>query len=206
MTLKPILAALLISAALPAAAQTAPAAPDGAPMTQRDPAMMQQRHAAMQQHFARIQQRHADDLALLLDLKPAQRPALDAFLRSAHHGMGEGRMGEGRLGEGRLGEGRLGRRPEGAPEAGTRPTPPNFAERLDRMDQFAAHRAEAGHQRIAAVKAFYQSLDPHQQQLFEAVMRMRHGGHGAMGGRMHGGHPGGRGGPGPMGGPEAPQG
>jgi hypothetical protein len=192
MTLKPILAALLIGAALPAAAQTAPA-PDGAPMMRRDPAMMQHRRAEMQQHVAAMKQRRADDLALLLDLKPAQRPALDAFLTSSHHGMGGGKMRG---------------RPEGAPMAGNGPTPASFTDRLDRMDQVAARRAEAGHQRIAAVKAFYQSLDPHQQQLFEAVMRMRGGdrmGHGGMGGRMRGGM-GGHGGHGPVGGPEAPQG
>lgn len=177
MTLKPILAALLTVAALPAAAQTAPAA--GMPpmtMGHHDPAMM---HEMMQ----KMRQRHADDMALLLDLKPAQRPALDAFLAS-HHAMGEDGMEH---------------RPEGAPG-----TPPSFAERLDRMDQLAARHAEAEHQRIAAAKAFYQSLDPHQRQLFEALMRLHHGGggDGGMGSGMHGGHPGGTG---PMGGPEAPQ-
>jgi len=186
MRMKPILAALLTVAALPAAAQNTPApTPGAAPMMRhRDPAMMQQM-------MHQMRQRHADDMALLLDLKPAQRPALDAFLKASHPGRGEGRMGH---------------RPEGAPAADARPTPPSFAERLDRMDQFAARRAEAGHQRIAAVKAFYQSLDPRQQQLFEAVMRMRRGagGHGGPGG-MHGGHPD-HDGPGPMGGPEAPQG
>lgn len=188
MTLKPILAALLVTAALPAAAQTAPA-PDGAPMMHRDPAMMQQRHAAMQQHFADMQRRHADDLALLLDLKPAQRPALDAYLASSHHGMGEGPMA---------------RRPEGPPNAER--AAPSFTQRLDRMDEAAGRRAEAEHRRIAATKAFYTSLDPHQQQLFDAMMRLRHGGgerghRGMGGGRMRGGHPGG---PGPMGRP-APQ-
>lgn len=187
MTLKPILAALLTVAALPAAAQTAPAA--GTPpmaMRHHDPAMMQEM-------MQKMRQRHADDMALLLDLKPAQRPALDAFLAS-HHAMGEGGMGEGGMDH----------HPEGAP--GTHPAAPSFAERLDRMDQLATGRAEAEHKRIAAAKAFYQSLDPHQRQLFEAVMRLRHGGgHGGMGGMgggMHGGHPGGSG---PMGGHEAPQ-
>ena len=193
MTLKPILAALLVATALPAAAQTAPA-PDGAPMMRRDPAMMQQRRAGMRQHFAEMERRHADDLALLLDLKPAQRPALDAFLKSSHPGMGDGAMT---------------RRPEGPP---AERAAPSFTQRLDRMDEMAARRADAEHRRIAATKAFYQSLDPHQQQLFDALMRMRHGGggHGRMGrggmggGGMHGARPGGPGGPGPMARP-APQ-
>ena len=161
MQMKPILAALLTVAALPAAAQQAPGAP---PMPHRDHAMMAQRRA--------------DDLALLLDLKPAQRPALDAFLKASRPGWAQGRPG---------------RRPEGTPQAGAGTTPPSFTQRLDRMDEFGARRAEAGHQRIAATKAFYQSLDPHQQQLFEAVMRMRHGrgGHGGHGGGWHGGRPGG---------------
>src|SRR5690242_13732674 len=87
MTLKPMLAALLITAALPAVAQTAPAAPA---VPRHDPAMMQQRRAEMQQHFAQMRQRRADDLALLLDLKPAQRASLDAFLKASHPGMGAG--------------------------------------------------------------------------------------------------------------------
>jgi hypothetical protein len=191
MTLKPMLAALLIGAALPAAAQTAPM--NG---PRDDPAMMQQRHAAMQQHFADMRKRRADDLALLLDLKPGQRSALDAFLAASHPHMGAGRMG---------------RQPEGAaPPAGA--TPPSFTARLDRMEAANARHADDARARIGAIKAFYTSLDPHQQQLFDALMRMRHGGgmghggmmrHGGGMGGMHGGHPGG---PGQMGGPEAPQG
>jgi len=197
MTLKPILAALLIGAALPAVAQTAPAAPEGAPMRHRDPAMMQQRHAEMRQHFAQMRQRRADDLALLLDLKPGQRSALDAFLKASHPGMGMGR-------------GRMGRPPEGAAPGAT---PPSFTERLDRMEAATTRHADAARERIGAIKAFYTSLDPHQKQLFDALRRMRHGGGmghgggtghgGGMGGHMRGSHPGGHA---PMGGPEAPQG
>jgi hypothetical protein len=194
MTVKPMLAALLVTVALPAAAQTAPAAP-GAPMMHRDPAMMQQRHAEMQQHFAQMRQRRADDLALLLDLKPGQRSALDAFLKASHPGMAMGRMG---------------RPPEGA-APGT--TPPSFTERLDHMEAATTRHADAARERIGAIKAFYTSLDPHQKQLFDALRRMRHGGGmgrgggmghgGGMGGDMRGGHPGDHA---PMGGPEAPQG
>jgi hypothetical protein len=155
--------------------------------------MQQQRRAAMQQHFADMQRRRADDLALLLDLKPAQRPALDAFLASARHRMGEGPMG---------------RRPEGsAPGA----TPPSFTDRLDRMEAVTTRHAEAARARIGAIKAFYTGLDPHQKQLFDALMRMRHAsgkgrggmGHHGMGGHMRDGDPGG---PGPIGEAEAPQG
>lgn len=193
MTLKPMLAALLMTIALPAVAQTSPAAPAAAPMMRHDPAMMEQHRAAMQQHFADMQKRHADDLALLLDLKPAQRPALDAFLKASHPGMNMGMD---------MGMGPMGGPAGGEPADGAAP-PPTFTEHLDRMDQAATRRADAQHQRVAAVKAFYQSLDPHQRQLFEAVMRLRHGGgkQGGMGGHMRGGHPG----PDGMDGPGAPQ-
>lgn len=191
MTLKPILAALLAATALPAAAQTAPApaAPGGAMMMMRhrDPAMMQQM-------MEKMRQRRADDLALLLDLKPAQRPALDSFLKASHPGMGMG-MGMG------MGKGMMGRR-EGAAPPAPGASPPSFTDRLDRMEAASTRHAEAAHERIGAIKAFYTSLDPHQKQLFDALMRMRHAGgmgHHGMGGRMHGG-------PGPMGGPEVPQG
>lgn len=195
MTLKPMLAALLMTSALPAAAQTAPAAPAAAPMMRHDPAMMQRHRAAMMQHVAEMRKRHADDLALLLDLKPAQRPALDAFIEASHPRMG---MDEG------MGMGPMGDRAGGGPADGA--APPTFTERLDRMDQAATRRADAQHQRVAAAKAFYQSLDPHQRQLFEAVMRLRHGGGkpggmGGMGGHMRGGHPD----PDGMDGPGAPQ-
>jgi hypothetical protein len=194
MTLKPMLAALLVTAALPAAAQTAPAAP-GAPMMRHDPAMMQQHRAEMQQHFAQMRQRRADDLALLLDLKPGQRSALDAFLKASHPGMGMG-MGMGR--------GRMGRPPE---DAAPGATPPSFTDRLDRMEAATTRHADAARERIGAIKAFYTSLDPHQKQLFDALRRMRHGGGmgrgGGMGGHMRGGH---HAGPGAMDAPEAPQG
>ncbi|HSI19831.1 MAG TPA: Spy/CpxP family protein refolding chaperone, partial [Sphingomonas sp.] len=176
---------------LPAAAQTAPAAPAG---PRHDPALMQQRRAEMQQHFAQMRQRRADDLALLLDLKPGQRAALDAFLKASHPGMGKGRMG---------------RPPEGAAPGAT---PPSFTDRLDRMEAATTRHADSARERIGAIKAFYTSLDPHQQQLFDALRRMRHGGMGrgggmghggGIGGHMRGGHPGGHA---PMGGPEAPQG
>src|SRR3569623_1766043 len=90
MTLKPMLAALLSGAALPAAAQTTPAAPPG---PRHDPAMMQHRRAEMRQHFADMRKHRAADLALLLDLQPGQRAALDAFLAASHPGMHEGRKG-----------------------------------------------------------------------------------------------------------------
>lgn len=197
MTLIPMLAALLIGVALPAAAQTTPAAPAG---PRHDPAMMQQHRAEMRQHFADMRKHRADDLALLLDLKPGQRAALDAFLAASHPGMREGRMG---------------RPPEGATLPAPGATPPSFTDRLDRMEAATTRHADAARARIGAIKAFYTGLDPHQKQLFDALMRMRHGSGmarggmdhhgmgGGMGGHLRGGHPGG---PGPMDGPEAPQG
>src|SRR3569623_2978355 len=98
-------------------------------------------------------------------------------------------------------------------------TAPSVTDRLDRMEAATTRHADAARARIGAIKAFYTGLDPHQKQLFDALMRMRHGGgmardgmghHGMGGGRgggmgdhLRGGHPSG---PGPMGGPAATQG
>ncbi len=103
--------------------------------------------------IARIQAREADDIALLLNLRPEQRAALTAFPRSM---------------------------PRPAPpreDSQPRPdtAPPGFAERLDRMTQDYARRSadEAG--RIAAARSFYDALDPAQRQAFDALMRLRAG-------------------------------
>src|SRR3569623_1577284 len=88
-------------------------------------------------------------------------------------------------------------------------TAPSVTDRLDRMEAATTRHADAARARIGAIKAFYTGLDPHQKQLFDALLRMRHGGGmarggmghhgmgGGMGGHLRGGHPGG---------PEAPQG
>lgn len=112
-----------------------------------------------------------DDLALVLDLKPAQRPALEAFLKAS----------------------RPPERPHGPPPGDRQDgTPPRdgFEQHLARMEAETSRHAEQDHGRIAAARAFYAGLDAHQRDLFEAVMRLRHG----------------PGGPGPHGGPGGPEG
>ncbi|WP_176499673.1 Spy/CpxP family protein refolding chaperone [Sphingomonas sp. HMP9] len=103
--------------------------------------------------IAPMQAREADDMALLLNLRPAQRPALTAFLQStappapAHD--------------------------DARPRPGT--APEGFAQRLDRMTQDSARRSADDAGRIAAARSFYDALDPAQRQAFDALMRLRQG-------------------------------
>ena len=158
---KLILSAVLAGLTLPALAQQPPVGGPPSP----DPARMQ-----------RMQQREGDDLALVLGLRSAQRPALEAFLASG--------------------------RPPAPPRDGARPgSPPGsgdavplgFDQQLT-MDEarLAEHvRTERAH--IAAARAFYGQLDAGQKQRFDALMRLRHGPGGP------GEHGGGPAGPGPHG-------
>ncbi|KQN07716.1 Spy/CpxP family protein refolding chaperone [Sphingomonas aurantiaca] len=103
--------------------------------------------------FAKVRQREADDMALLLRLRPAQRPALTAFLQSFA--------------------------PPAPPQRGEElrgPMPDDgFARQLERMTEMTARRAADDTRRIAAARSFYDSLDATQQAAFEALMRLRHG-------------------------------
>ena len=126
--------------------------------------------------IAQMQAREADDMALLLNLRPQQRPALTAFLQSIAPPP----------------------RPMQDPHApeGPRPAPPTdgFAQHLDRMTQDAARHSADDTRRITAARTFYDALDPAQRSAFEALMRLRHGP--GPRGPMHGGD----GPPPPMGG------
>jgi len=108
---------------------------------------------------ARRQRREAEreaDMALLLDLKPAQRPALHAYFA-------DGRKPEG-----------ADRRPRFSPEE----APPSFTARLDERQ---AHLDRAMHderERLAAARSFYAGLDAGQRARFEALQRLDHGHHG----------------------------
>jgi len=156
------LAILLSLTAAPVLAQTSPAGRPPRP----DAAQRQVRHAEMRM-------READDLALLLDLKPAQRPLLDGFLKSA--GPPERSM-----------DGKPAMPPQGATSE------PGFEQHIARMEEMSARHAAEEARQLAAVRSFYGTLDPHQKQLFEALMRLRHG---------MGGHGGPRRGPDGQGGP-----
>lgn len=108
--------------------------------------------------MAQFQQREVDDLALLLNLRPAQRPALEAFVKTMRPPMKGPMIGDS------------GRRP---PEVA--PLADGFGEQIERMTQDAARRTADDGRRIAAMRTFYDGLDPAQRRAFEAVMRLRHG-------------------------------
>lgn len=113
-----------------------------------------------------IRHQQADDVALLLGLAAAQRPALEAFLQADGpplHGQGEER----------------------------RTAPAGFEQQLARREAADAEHARHDRARLGAVRAFYADLDAHQKQLFEALMRLRHAPGGPHGDRG----PGGPGGP-----------
>lgn len=102
----------------------------------------------------RITERRAEvsrDLAILLEIKPGQQAALDAFLAAK------------------------------APEPRNPGAKPGAAEtepeRLDRMSAMAQRRVARMQARIETTRTFYATLDPHQRQLFDALMRLRQASH-----------------------------
>jgi hypothetical protein len=111
---------------------------------------------------------HVARLRDLLQLRPAQEPALQAFvtaLKAAHQGM----MGP----------------PPGGPMPSTTP------ERLDRMQQMMAQHQKTMSAVSDATRRFYDQLDPSQKRAFDAIpmkMMMQH--HGMMGGSDMMGGPG----------------
>jgi len=149
-------AAVALSATVPALAQQGPGP---APGQRAD-------HEAMR---AEHMKHRADDWALLLDLRPAQRPALDAWLEAGRPPMPPGPPAE---------------RPEGAA-----PEKASFEERLAKMEQRAGERDAAQRQHITALRTFYQGLDATQRQRFEALLRLSHG-RGGFGGPESFGPPG----------------
>ena len=100
----------------------------------------------------------ADDIALLLALRPAQRPALTAFLQSMAPPPP-----------------RFPPVPQGPRSDDAGPAGDGFARQLDRMTQDIARRSAEDTRRIAVARTFYDGLDPAQRRAFEALMRLRHG-------------------------------
>jgi Spy/CpxP family protein refolding chaperone len=135
-----------------------------------DPAAIQQRHAEREA-------RRADEMALLLGLRPDQRSAFDRFLQSMrppHDG------------------------PDGVHDAGLRkPTADDtpLPARLDAMEASIDRHDTMAKQKIDATRQFYASLTPDQQHRFDALddlrrdrMNGRHGGLRRAGG-FGGDHP-----------------
>ena len=146
--LSKVAAATVLTISTFAAAQPAPA-----------PAPGPDRQAWMQQKIAERRVEVSRDLAILLEIKPGQQAALDAFLAAEAPEARDAR-----------------------PQANPAETEP---ERLDRMSEMAQRRAGRMQARIEATRKFYAALDPHQQQLFDALMRLRRAAHGM--GRHRGG-------------------
>ena len=161
-------AAALSLAASAASAQPAP--PPG-PHGRHAPEDMQAMHAQMAK-------RHAEDLKIILRLRPDQESALAAFVAS--HAPKRVRVTMG-----------------GPAEA-----PLTTPERLDKMAKAEAAMAAARDSRRDALAKFYAALSPDQQKVFDALQRM----HGPGGGpgmkrveiRRGPGGPGAHGGPGMM--------
>jgi hypothetical protein len=159
------------TAALSLTLTLAVAAP--AAWAQADPGGPRQASSQFQAMREARERQRAQDLRIILRLRPDQEPALTAFLQSQTRPMG------------------------GAPEHRAPPTEAmTTPQRLDEMARRDAERAQARQARTATVRAFYASLAPDQRQVFDALMRMKSGGRGREGGRF-----GGRGFDGPRRGP-----
>lgn len=117
--------------------------------------------AAMEQRHAQREAKRADDMALLIGLRPDQRPAFDRFLQSMHP------PHDG---------------PHGMRDAATRKPVEKDAPlpaRLDAMEAAIDRHDTQAKQRIAEARTFYASLTPDQQHRFDALDDLRDD-------RMHG--------------------
>ncbi|MBA2933420.1 Spy/CpxP family protein refolding chaperone [Sphingomonas sp. CGMCC 1.13654] len=124
--------------------------------------------ADMEQRHAQREARRIDDMAVLLGLRPDQKPALTSYLQSLRPPHDEA--------------GGMHRADPGRPSPADMTTPA----RLDAMAARADARDTMLKQKIAATRQFYASLSPEQQRRFDALDDLRrdrmHGGHGRMGG------------------------
>lgn len=153
----------LAAAALAAPLAAQPPAPGDRPRPDR---------AQFEQRMAAKRAQHADDLAIVLSLKPAQRPALDQWLAAMTPPHGP-RGSHGARGE----------------------APDTLPERLDRDQARLAEHQQRASAMIEATKRFYGSLDAQQRKVFDALDRLRHD---DPFGPPRGPKPGGPGGPGDM--------
>jgi LTXXQ motif family protein len=120
------------------------------------------------EEFAKMKQRRADDIALLIGVTAAQRPAFDAMLTAMeppHRAWGKD--GKPPLGPGAADEGTLAR--------------------LDHMSAKIDERGASEKAKLATLRSFYAGLTPDQKMRFDALDRLRHD-HGRMSGGHHDGH------------------
>lgn len=113
---------------------------------------------------AEMRVQHAEDLKVLLRLRPDQEPALDAFVAA---------MG-----------------PDGPPKRGEPPRARSTPERLQQMARIDAEMDARRNARREALARFYAALTPDQQKAFDAVGRLADGprpGPGPLPSRMGGG-------------------
>jgi hypothetical protein len=189
---------MTLTFAVAASAQTPPAAPDGPPKIERRVVIMGgpggpgmhgpggpgMHGPGMGMHAPMDPAKHADHLRVMLQLRPDQEGALQAFIGASKPMEHTG----------------------GHPAAADAPPPKPLTtlERLDKHARMMAEHQAAFQKHAAAVRAFYNQLSPSQQKAFDAMSAMMHGGRGGHGG------PGERhmrvirhGGPGAPGGPAA---
>ncbi|WBO21390.1 Spy/CpxP family protein refolding chaperone [Sphingomonas abietis] len=98
-------------------------------------------------------------MAVLLGLRPDQRPALDNFLQSMRPPHGEAHDRPHRA---------------GPDDAGPDATAATFPARLDAMAAAARRHDDGVRQKIASARSFYASLTSEQQQRFDALDDLRH--------------------------------
>jgi len=146
-----------LSAVILSGAVTAALAQPPAPADHRGRRPMGAEMQAMREAHER---QRAQDLRVILRLRPEQGPALAAYLASMKSPM-KAPMG---------GPGRSGPSADGA--AMTTP------QRLDEMSRREADRGARRQQRAEGVRTFYAALTGEQRQVFDALQRMRRGGHG----------------------------
>jgi Spy/CpxP family protein refolding chaperone len=110
---------------------------------------------AFEQMRAAHAARRADDIALLIGLRPDQRPAFDSFMQTMAPPPRQDRFRQ---------------TGDGTPSAGDQ----GMLARLDAMSAGVDRHDAAAKQRIAAARQFYTSLTPDQQRRFDALDRLRH--------------------------------
>lgn len=178
-----LFAAVSLLSAAPALAQgPAAMAPDSMHHGRGGPP--EGRRADMKARMEAHRQQATADFTTILRLKPSQQAALTSWLEATRPMWGErGRMGMDR-----------------SMTPGTETT----AQRLDQEQARMSEREARMKTRLDATRRFYASLAPDQQQVFDALQRLHHGGMGRGGMGRRGGMGMGRGpmmGPGPMGSP-----